>query len=739
MRFRIFAMLPFIAFHLMPEKAVSAELSYGWLPVVTNLILDESNSHSDIKNFGWLPAATNLILDESNVQPDMKIFGWADLHAHPFAYEGFGGNGSVFYGKAYGSQEEALPHCDAQHGIGGINDLIGMVMHRQYTIARHADQLGHKTDGSPQFSGWPRWDDVTHQSMHEDWLKRAVDGGMRLMVALAVNNEWMCATAKGVDMTVANLAIGAAFATGGPPAAIGAAVSIIGTQIALTQLVFLGGKVPEECKDMPSVSRQINEAYNMQNSIDARNGGTGQGWFRIVKNPEEAIEVMRQGKLAVVLGIEVDNLFGCYQNGSCTKAWVRSQLDHYFALGVRHIFPIHFYDNAFGGSSNSNFLITNQFKNPMQKIICPAFTSYSYDNNQCNALGLTDLGNFLINELALRGMIIDTDHMSTRAFKDALDILEPMNYPAVSGHSGFNEINRGDSNHEGNRNLNEVQRIMNSNGMVSIIPHQGNLDQILTSSHIAHTCGNSSETVAQAYLYAIQRMPGQPVGLGTDFNGFAGAPGPRFGEDACPGGFAPGFKAKQRLNYPFTISTKLGTVSLDRGSFGQRTYDFNIDGLAHIGLVPDMIADWQALGMSSTELEPLFDSAAGYVRVWNRARISAQGFSGTRMMTVLFPKAIKADKLQNITIYANDMHLDFPISGGEVWIDNIKVANLGQTFTRNIKSYEVPMKCTWVNDDVSDKPHKECEPAYRAAEPLKFEVRVPNYENAYKNISVEVE
>jgi hypothetical protein len=52
---------------------------------------------------------------------------------------------------------------------------------------------------------------------------------------------------------------------------------------------------------------------------------------------------------------------------------------------------------------------------------------------------------------------------------------------------------------------------------------------------------------------------------------------------------------------------------------GRRTFDFNVDGLAHVGMLPDMIADFQAMGLSEDDLEPLLDSADGYLRMWEKA------------------------------------------------------------------------------------------------------------------------
>ena len=40
----------------------------------------------------------------------------------------------------------------------------------------------------------------------------------------------------------------------------------------------------------------------MEAWIDEQHGGPGEGWFRIVTTPEEYRQVVRDGKLAVILG-----------------------------------------------------------------------------------------------------------------------------------------------------------------------------------------------------------------------------------------------------------------------------------------------------------------------------------------------------------------------------------------------------------------------------------------------------
>jgi microsomal dipeptidase-like Zn-dependent dipeptidase len=127
---------------------------------------------------------------------------------------------------------------------------------------------------------------------------------------------------------------------------------------------------------------------------------------------------------------------------------------------------------------------------------------------------------------------------------------------------------------------------------------------------VPHVCGYSSNTFAQAYLYAVSQSGQAPVALGTDFNGFAGLPGPRFGDEACPGGA--GGASSDPVAYPFTA---LATGRpMGRSVIGEKTFDVNVEGLAHVGMLPDLIADLQAQGLSPADLDPLTRSAEGYLQ-----------------------------------------------------------------------------------------------------------------------------
>src|SRR4030095_12636902 len=122
--------------------------------------------------------------------------------------------------------------------------------------------------GSPLFNGWPTFRSTIHQQVYYKWLERAWRGGLRLMGQLAVTNEALCTGSKhlrGTDCT----------------------------------------------NEMAPVDAQIQATYDFQTYVDSISGGAGMGWFRIVKTPAEARQVISDGKMAVVLGIEVANLFNC--------------------------------------------------------------------------------------------------------------------------------------------------------------------------------------------------------------------------------------------------------------------------------------------------------------------------------------------------------------------------------------------------------------------------------------------
>ena len=104
----------------------------------------------------------------------------------------------------------------------------------------------------------------------------------------------------------------------------------------------------------PAVRQQVQELRGLQNYIDAQAGGKGRGWFRLVYNPRQARDVIERGKLAVLIGIESSNLFGCSEQmdvPQCGRHDIDRGIRNARRLGVRTVFPMHWTDNAFGGAA----------------------------------------------------------------------------------------------------------------------------------------------------------------------------------------------------------------------------------------------------------------------------------------------------------------------------------------------------------------------------------------------------
>ncbi len=548
--------------------------------------------------------------------------------------------------------------------------------------------------GAPSFNNWPQWSTTMHQQAYHRWLERAWKGGLRMVTMFAVTNGALCKggkTKKYLD----------------------------DEQTELT-----------DCDNsMAFIDLQLRAAYDFQDFIDRRVGGgvdNDEGWFRIVLTPFEARQEIAKGNMAVVLGIEMANLFNCgfiapgeipectpklgvifdptacaaaltvNSDSVCTEAYVQSEVDRYYNdFGVRHIFPIHNFDNAFGGPATwqdgievGNRIIekhwwsTRDCSDEDYGFGLGAFTQLMIgllkfndeigvdelaallllrgvdfselsfldmvaaiasgiinpvEGVHCNEFGLFPLGSSLVTKLMDKGMIIDIDHMSNRSLENTITMAQnfdrdgdgtPEGYPLVASHALFFELNEREIRHE--RLLTEAQllSIRNLGGMIAVMLKDDVLDTGLRGervtidfegSGVEDDCRHSSKTFVQAYMYGVEKMGG-PVAMGSDFNGVAGHFGPRFGNDACGSDDLERSKqllANDRLPYPFTLD-EFGTF--DKQVSGQKTFDYNVDGLAHIGLIPDMVADMKNVGLSDADLDPLFRSAEAYIQMWERAR-----------------------------------------------------------------------------------------------------------------------
>ena len=62
---------------------------------------------------------------------------------------------------------------------------------------------------------------------------------------------------------------------------------------------------------------------------------------------------------------------------------------------------------------------------------------------------------------------------------------------------------------------------------------------------------------------------------------------------------------------------------LRRMRTGNRDWDFNTDGMAHYGLMPDFLQDLRNIGMQPMQLTYLFRSAEDYIQMWEKAERSS--------------------------------------------------------------------------------------------------------------------
>ncbi len=706
-------------------------------------VSDSSTSgHINVDDFHFSATAPQTLPPEAGGgDPGAPVWGFADLHAHPMAHLAFGG--VIFWGQPAGPIETALPWCTPAHGVGGTglagqdgNVLMAFVEQTGYGV-----DIGHFVGGYPQCDGWPKFTSIVHQQMYIDWIRRAYDGGLRLMVAHAVNNEML-----------ANQ---------------------------------YNGRAPYD--DKSAVEMQI-EAMKEQ---VARHSD----WMEVAYSPADARRIIQGNKLAIVLGVEVDSLGNWKDPSSLTEADVSSYLEHlYQDLGVRHLFPVHMTNNVFAGSAiyNDLFSLVNHFlhhdyfhvedgsaygiqyrleEDPGPAIeIARVTQGYNPPYRQItgshmNSSGLTQLGQFFLQAMMRLGMLIEVDHMSHKAVEETLTLAEQYDYPVVAGHTGFRELawkwqDETESIHkcssEGLKSPSQIERIAKLGGIIAPIAYQPDVREVgevipSLQGKVRGDAAGSSKSWAQAYLYAVEKMGGRGVGIGTDTNGFAKFNGPRFGLNASyfldydvagmgrdparralrkgqveaqgngvlydhplvdarhyrfegvlegdiyddmerdiwqavglfkagrnpwveqnipdingrVANFAKGFFATSdaQLARPglltgdkpweqraaFLVQTGLTpgnserdpqsvqemypkvlaiwrkwramegeNAPLKRSYAGQRDFDINIDGVAHYGMLPDLIQDLKNVGLTDEDLLPLFRSAEDYIRTWEK-------------------------------------------------------------------------------------------------------------------------
>ncbi|MFD8291495.1 discoidin domain-containing protein [Streptomyces lavendulae] len=480
-----------------------------------------------------------------------RVRGFVDAHDHIMSNEGFGGR--LICGKAFSDLgvADALKDCPEHYPDGSL---------AVFDMITKGGDGKHDPVGWPTFKDWPAHDSLTHQQNYYAWIERAWRGGERVLVNDLVTNGVICSVYFFKD---------------------------------------------RGCDEMTAIRLEAQKTYDMQAYIDKMYGGPGKGWFRIVTDSAQAREVIKQGKLAVVLGVETSEPFGCKQIldvAQCSKADIDRGLDELYGLGVRSMFLCHKFDNALCGVrfdegalgtainvgqflSTGTFWKTEQCTGPQhdnpiglapapqaQKELPAGVTVPSYAAGaQCNARGLTDLGAYAVRGMMKRNMMLEIDHMGVKAAGQAFDILESESYPGViSSHSWMD--------------LGWTERLYKLGGFAA-----------------QYMNGSEGFTAEAARTKALRDKYDVGYGYGTDMNGVGGWPGPR------------GANTPNPVRYPFRTAD--GGSVVDRQTTGSRTWDLNTDGAAHYGMVPDWIEDIKQVGGQGV-VDDLMRGAESYLHTW---------------------------------------------------------------------------------------------------------------------------
>jgi microsomal dipeptidase-like Zn-dependent dipeptidase len=492
--------------------------------------------------------------------PYAEVQGTVDGHNHVTAYEFLGGDAHCGEPWNPAGPAAALVDCPDHYPDGSAavleNALYGDPLHK------------HDPVGWPTFKDWPAPPSLTHEQTYYRWIERAYLGGVRIMVNDLVENVALC------DVYPIK---------------------------------------HNSCDDMDSIRLQYRRLHELEEFIDSKSGGPGQGWFRIVRDPFEARRVVNEGKLAVVIGIETSEIFGC--GGSerlprCTRDQILAGLDEIEEMGVASFFPIHKFDNALGGVrfdsgtfgaaiNAANFKQTGHFwkvercKGPEsdneQATVVPediidagllsffpaGLTPLYPPPPHCNALGLTPLGEFVVEQMIDRGLMIEVDHMSAKSASRALTLAEGRDYSGVlSSHSWMDPHLR--------------SRVYGLGGFIEPIT--------LSPESFIDEWRQLRSVADPRFKFG--------VGFGADANGFHAQPPARGADKPNP------------VTYPFKSLD--GRITFDKQVSGQRIYDVNVDGVAHYGLYPDWMEQLRLLA-GQPIADDLMNGAEAYLETWERA------------------------------------------------------------------------------------------------------------------------
>ena len=461
-------------------------------------------------------------------------------------------------------------------GPPAFSELIG-------SIEGSAGDTGlHLTRRSPG-SGWPRWDALVHQRGQRNALFKAHQDGLEVIVVTTGGFAPFCE--------------------------------------------LLPPYPANGCDEMADVDRQLALAHQFV--------AANSSWVEIALDPQQAMNVINSGKLAMVLAIETSDLFNTLFADPAhppDAAAIAAEVQKYYdpPYDVRAVQLAHETDNGFSGAALINPLFeVFQFADNRYGPSCHidgdctrprlGFDVFEDGDGVCkNALGLTPAGELLVQALMARGMLIDLAHMPERAILRTYQLAKQnAYYPLFHSHTKLRELEPtyGGSNH----NVIEhsvpawvAQKIRRTGGLVGL--RIGYLEQRgYTPSGVANSCAGSSRSLAQAVALARQGLK-VPMALGTDLNAFTQNTRPRFIDRSLPG------RPRQNPNGACSAGFRAEGICQARAQTGTLGTGYDIRGLADSGFEIDVLRDLEAVGLPAADVAALrSQSAETFVRMWLRA------------------------------------------------------------------------------------------------------------------------
>jgi microsomal dipeptidase-like Zn-dependent dipeptidase len=631
-----------------------------------------------------------------------ELWGWADLHCHPANHLGYGadtnGNGGIFWGKpglglTTSNVNTDLPQCPVDSHTGFDADAVRKGT-RKVVIGQLDNLTGllHGTLGAPTFQDWPHANSLLHQQMHIRSIRRAYNGGQRIMIASVADNQML---------------------------------SNLWSKVAYNAFQSIVPAV-DPTFDYQSAKRQIQYIRNMVSA--------NQTWMAIVKTPSELdyaqiLDLVTQWDGRSVIPVHLtDNSFG----GSALYVDLFNSVNHYlngsffsvvydprvkFRLGRPSVLK---------GGQLGSIVPTPIEANAFEKLGYRKFVNGvdQISEGHRNAKGLNKPE---FQKLMKLGLLLDVAHMSQESMNDALTLADTYQFPLMNSHTGMRDAQE-HSHSEREIRRSDARRIAAHGGVIGIgtegktIVHtlfdesrplvhrfQGGANEWSSpmrnaSIHNAPLCGfrltigtgDDGLRGGNDNVYAELRLHGgilfqfanlnRSIGLDkgttytfhlptpdlilnqidkltirTNFSGqfgsdvwdvkqfkltaiirthepvttftreisdllsVMGGKGIAFGTDL--NGFAPQVPfTPDPITYPHNVANRYGPANggfvplpMGKAYLGTRAYDFKTDGLAHYGMLPDLLQAMSSKPNSEPVLQALFRSANAVVTMWERA------------------------------------------------------------------------------------------------------------------------